>query len=174
MKALFRRIDMAKITLKGNSVNTVGDLPKVGSKAPDFKLVKTDLSETTLSNYKGKRKVLNIFPSVDTPTCAMSVRKFNEKAAGAPNTVVLNISADLPFAMKRFCAAEGIANVEALSTFRSHFAKDWHLQIADGPLAGLCSRSVVVLDENDKVVYAEQVSEIANEPDYDKALRSIL
>lgn len=165
---------MAKITLKGNAINTLGDLPKVGTKSPDFKLTKTDLSETTLATYKGKRKVLSIFPSVDTPTCAMSVRKFNEKAAGAPNTVVLNISADLPFAMKRFCGAEGITNVETLSTFRSNFAKEWHLQITDGPLAGLCSRAVVVLDENDKVVYTEQVAEIASEPDYDKALKSIL
>lgn len=165
---------MAKITLKGNPVNTIGDLPKVGSKAPDFKLVKNDLSEATLATWKGKRKVVSIFPSVDTPTCAMSVRTFNTKAANAPNTIVLNISADLPFAQKRFCAAEGIKNVETLSTFRSNFAKEWSLQIADGPLAGLCSRAIVVLDENDKVVYTEQVSEIANEPDYDKALKSIL
>jgi thioredoxin-dependent peroxiredoxin len=166
---------MAKITLKGNPVNTVGDLPKVGTKAPEFKLVKNDLSEATLASYKGKRKVVSIFPSVDTPTCAMSVRKFNEKAAGAPNTVVLNISADLPFAQKRFCAAEGIKNVDTLSTFRNPgFAKEWNVLITDGPLAGLCSRAIVVLDENDKVVYTEQVGEIANEPDYDKALKSIL
>ncbi len=165
---------MARITLKGNPVNTVGELPKVGAKAPDFKLVKNDLSEATLSSFKGKRKVVSIFPSVDTPTCAMSVRKFNEKAAGAPNTVVINVSADLPFAQKRFCGAEGIKNVETFSSFRSNFAKEWNVLITDGPLAGLCSRAIVVLDENDKVVYTEQVSEIANEPDYDKALKSIL
>lgn len=166
---------MAKITLKGNPVNTVGDLPKVGTTAPGFKLVKTDLSEVTLASYQGKRKVISIFPSVDTPTCAMSVRKFSEKAAGAPNTIVLNISADLPFAQKRFCAAEGIKGVDTLSTFRTpSFAKDWNVLITDGPLAGLCSRAIVVLDERDKVVYTEQVTEIANEPDYDKALRSIL
>ncbi len=166
---------MAKITLKGNPVNTVGDLPKVGTTAPSFKLVKNDLSETTLAAYQGKRKVVSIFPSVDTATCAMSVRKFNEKAANAPNTVVINISADLPFAQKRFCAAEGIKNVDTLSSFRNpSFAKDWNVLMTDGPLAGLLSRAIVVLDENDKVVYTEQVSEIANEPDYDKALKSIL
>lgn len=164
---------MSKITLKGNPVNTIGELPKVGTTAPDFKLTKTDLSEVSLSNYAGKRKVLNIFPSVDTPTCAMSVRKFNEKAAGMKNTVVLCISADLPFAQKRFCGAEGISNLDALSTFRSSFAKDYHLELADSVLKGLCSRSVVVLDENNKVVYTEQVGEIANEPDYEKALASL-
>lgn len=165
---------MAKITLKGNPVNTVGELPKVGSTAPDFTLVKTDLKEVKLSDYSGKKKILNIFPSLDTPTCAMSVRQFNQKGAAIPNTVVLNISADLPFAQKRFCATEGIQNAEALSTFRSNFAKDWKLQIADGALAGLCSRAVVVLDEANKVLYTEQVSEIANEPNYDQALKVIL
>lgn len=165
---------MATITLKGNPVHTVGDLPKVGTKAPGFKLVRNDLSEATLDSFKGKRKVISIFPSVDTPTCATSVRQFNTKAAGAPNTIVLNVSADLPFAQKRFCGAEGIKNVETLSTFRGTFAKEWNVLITDGPLTGLCSRAVVVLDENDKVVYTEQVKEIASEPDYDKALRSIL
>lgn len=164
---------MAKITLKGNPVNTLGELPAVGSTSPDFTLTRQDLKDVKLGEYAGKQKVLNIFPSVDTPTCAMSVRQFNQKAASVPNTVVLNISADLPFALKRFCAAEGIANVEALSAFRSGFAKDWKLQIADGPLAGLCSRAVVVLDENNKVLYTEQVSEIANEPNYEKALGSL-
>lgn len=162
-----------QVTLKGNPIHTSGELPPVGVTAPDFKLVKTDLSEVTLQNYKGKKKVLNIFPSVDTATCAMSVRQFNEKAAALPNTAVLNISADLPFAQKRFCAAEGIQNVDVLSTFRSNFAKEWKLALVDGPLAGLCSRAVVVLDENDKVLYTEQVSEIANEPNYDKALAAL-
>ncbi len=161
---------MATITLKGNPIHTIGELPVLGSSVSDFKLTKVDLSEATLANYKGKRKVLNIFPSVDTATCATSVRKFNEQASKLANTVVLCISADLPFAQKRFCAAEGLANVESLSTFRSSFAKEWKLQITDGPLSGLCSRSVVVLDENDKVLYSEQVAEIANEPNYEKAL----
>ena len=161
---------MSKITLKGNPINTIGELPKVGSSAPEFKLTKIDLSEVGLANYAGKRKVLNIFPSVDTPTCAMSVRKFNEKASSMKNTVVLCISADLPFAQKRFCGAEGISNVEALSSFRSHFAKDYQVELADSPLKGLCSRAVIVLDENNKVLHAEQVTEIANEPNYEKAL----
>ena len=164
---------MANITLKGNTIHTSGDLPKKGSPAPAFKLVRTDMSEVTLETYKGKRKVLNVFPSVDTPTCATSVRTFNKEAAGLTNVAVLNVSADLPFAQKRFCGAEGINNVEALSTFRSPFAKDYGLQIADGPLAGLCSRAVVVLDENDKVVYTEQISEIANEPNYQAALQAL-
>ena len=161
---------MANITLKGNTIHTSGNLPAVGTQAPEFKLVKTDLSEVTLGAYVGKRKVLNIFPSVDTPTCAMSVRHFNKDAAGLKNTVVLNVSADLPFAQKRFCGAEGIENCENASTFRSSFAKDYGLQIVDGPLAGLCSRAVVVLDEKNKVLYVEQVGEIANEPNYANAL----
>lgn len=164
---------MANITLKGNPVHTAGELPTIGSNAKDFKLVKTDLSEVTLGNYVGKRKVLNIFPSLDTPTCATSVRQFNAKAAALKNTVVLCVSADLPFAQKRFCGAEGIANVEAASTFRSTFAKDYGLEITDSVLKGLCSRAVVVLDENNKVLYTEQVPEIANEPNYDKALASL-
>lgn len=164
---------MANITLKGNSIHTSGQLPVVGSKAPGFKLVKMDLSEAELSAYAGKRKVLNIFPSVDTGTCATSVRKFNERAAGLPNTVVLNISADLPFAQSRFCGAEGIKNAETLSTFRSPFADAYGLKITDGPLAGLCSRAVVVLDESDKVLYVEQVGEIANEPNYEAAAQAL-
>ncbi|MFM8313862.1 MAG: thiol peroxidase [Deltaproteobacteria bacterium] len=164
---------MSQVTLKGNPFNTIGNLPKVGSTAPDFKLTKSDLSEATLNSYAGKRKVLNIFPSVDTPTCATSVRKFNERAAALKNTVVLCISADLPFAQKRFCAAEGIANVESLSTFRSHFSKDYQLEMADSPLKGLCSRAVIVLDENNKILHAEQVSEIANEPNYESALAAL-
>ncbi len=161
---------MANITLKGNPIHTLGDLPSTGATAADFKLTKVDLSDVSLSSYKGKRKVLNIFPSVDTGTCAMSVRKFNENASKLNNTVVLCISQDLPFAQKRFCGAEGLNNVEMLSSFRSNFATEWKLKITDGPLAGLCSRSVVVLDENDKVMYTEQVSETANEPNYEKAL----
>lgn len=164
---------MAKISLKGNPVTTSGELPKVGSTAPDFLLVKNDLSEVELSAYAGKKKVLNIFPSVDTGTCAVSVRKFNEKAALLKNTAVLCISRDLPFAQKRFCGAEGIANVETLSAFRSNFAKDYGLELSDSPLKGLCSRAVVVLDENNKVVYSEQVADIVNEPNYQSALASI-
>lgn len=164
---------MANITLKGNPIKTRGNLPAVGSQAPAFKLTKPDLSEVGLDAYKGKRKVLNIFPSVDTAVCATSVRHFNKDAADLPNTVVLNISADLPFAQKRFCGAEGITNVEVLSTFRSGFAKDYQLDMVDGPLCGLCSRTVLVLDENDKVLHAEQVPEIAQEPNYDLALKAL-
>ncbi len=161
---------MAKITLKGNPINTLGDLPAKGTSSPDFKLVKTDLSEVSLANYEGKRKVLNIFPSVDTPTCATSVRQFNQRAADMKNTVVLCVSADLPFAQKRFCGAEGITNCDTLSTFRSTFGKDWKVEITDSPLKGLLSRSVVVLDETNKVLYTEQVAETAQEPNYDAAL----
>lgn len=164
---------MATITLKGNPIHTSGDLPKTGSQAPAFKLVKADLSEISLANYSGKKKVLNIFPSVDTGTCATSVRKFNQEAASINNTVVLNISADLPFALARFCGAEGIKNADAASTFRSSFANDYGLKITDGPLAGLCSRAVVVLDEENRVLYTEQVPEIANEPNYAAALSSL-
>lgn len=162
---------MAKITLKGNPVTTSGELPRVGSVIPDFKLVKTDLSEVGLSNYAGKRKILNIFPSIDTPTCSTSVRRFNEKAASLKNTVVLCVSQDLPFAQKRFCGTEGITNAEPVSAFRSNFAKDYGLLIQDSPLKGLCSRVVIVVDESNKVLHAEQVPEIANEPNYDQALR---
>jgi thioredoxin-dependent peroxiredoxin len=166
-------VEMATVTLKGNPIHTAGDLPKVGTQAPDFKLVKTDLSEASLKDFSGKRKVLNIFPSVDTGTCAASVRNFNKKAAEMTNTTVLCISADLPFAQKRFCGAEGITNVEVLSSYRSNFGKEWHLSFTDGPLNGLLSRSVVVLDENNKVLYTEQVAETANEPNYDKALAAL-
>lgn len=164
---------MATITLKGTPVHTSGNLPPKGAPAPDFKLVRTDLSEVSLSTYAGKKKVLNIFPSIDTPTCAMSVRRFNKEAGKLGNVAILNVSADLPFAQKRFCGAEGIHNAEALSSFRSGFAKDYGLMITDGPLCGLCSRAVVVLDENNKVIHAEQVPEIANEPNYDAALAAI-
>lgn len=161
---------MAQITLKGNKINTLGNIPAVGSTAPAFKAVKIDLTETGLDDYKGKKKVLNIFPSVDTPTCATSVRKFNQEASSLPNTVVLCLSADLPFALKRFCGAEGLNNVIPASTFRSNFAKEYKLEITEGPLTGLCSRVVLVLDENNKVLHAEQVSEIASEPDYSKVI----
>ncbi|OYZ18921.1 MAG: lipid hydroperoxide peroxidase [Bdellovibrio sp. 28-41-41] len=164
---------MAKITLKGNPVNTTGELPKAGTTAPEFKLTKLDLSEANLGSFAGKKKVLNIFPSIDTGTCALSVKHFNKDAANVKNTVVINISADLPFAQKRFCGAEGITNAETLSSFRSTFAKDYGLQLQDGPLAGLCSRAVIVLDENNKVLYTEQVADIVNEPNYDAAMKSL-
>ena len=162
---------MATITLKGNSIETVGDLPKVGSKAPEFSLLKQDLSRVNLKDFPGK-KVLNIFPSIDTPVCAASTRKFNE-AAGKRGITVLCISEDLPFALKRFCGAENLDKVVALSGFRSNFAKDYGLEIKTGPLAGLMSRSVLVLDENNNVIYAEQVPEIAQEPNYDAALAKL-
>ena len=164
---------MATITLRGNTIHTSGTLPAVGSTAPAFTLVKGDLSETTLKSYAGKKVVLNIFPSVDTPTCATSVRKFNEQAGKLANVAVLNISADLPFAQSRFCGAEGIKAAETLSTFRSKFAADYGLAITDGPLAGLCSRAVLVLDESGHVKYSEQVAEIGQEPNYDAALSSL-
>ena len=165
---------MAKITLKGNPINTNGDLPRVGSPAPDFKLTAADLSGKSLADFAGKRKVLNIFPSIDTPTCALSVRQFNQRAAALNNAVVLCISADLPFAQKRFCGAEGIANVATLSMMHDrHFGLDYGVLIQDGPLASLTARAVVVLDESNKVLHTELVPEIANEPDYDTALRAL-
>ena len=163
---------MAQITLGGNPINTSGELPAVGSTAPDFDLVRQDLSQVGLGTYAGKKKVLNVFPSIDTGICAASVRAFNEKAAGSA-AVVLNISADLPFAQKRFCGAEGIDGAETLSTFRSTFADDYGVRIVDGGMAGLCSRAVLVLDEDNKVVYAEQVPEIAQEPNYDAAMDAL-
>jgi len=164
---------MANITLKGNAVETVGELPKAGSEAPDFTVVKPDLSEVSLQTYKGKRLVLNIFPSVDTPTCAMSVRKFNEQAGKTENTAVLCVSADLPFALGRFCGAEGIKNVEAGSSFRSSFGKDYGVTITSGPLRGVLSRAVVVIDGGGKVLYTEQVAEIGHEPNYEAALAAL-
>lgn len=164
---------MAEITLKGNAINTSGTLPAVGSQAPAFTLVAADLSAATLDTFAGKKKVLNIFPSVDTGVCAASVRAFNTKAADLDGAVVLNISADLPFAQKRFCGAEGIEGAVSLSSFRSTFATDYGLEIVDGPLAGLCSRAVLVLDADNNVVYSEQVPEIAQEPNYDKALEAL-
>ncbi|AXQ29778.1 thiol peroxidase [Solimonas sp. K1W22B-7] len=165
---------MATITLKGNPVQTNGNLPATGAEALGFRLVAKDLKDVSLHDYVGKRKVLNIFPSVDTPTCAMSVRQFNQRAASLKNTVVLCISADLPFAQSRFCGAEGIANVQMLSMMRDrHFAKDYGLLIETGPLAGLTARAVVVLDEDNRVLHSELVSEIANEPNYDAALAAL-
>jgi thiol peroxidase len=165
---------MAKITFKGTPISTIGELPAKGGTAPDFTLVKQDLSETVLSDYKGKRLVLNIFPSIDTGVCAMSVRKFNEKAAALKNTAVLCVSMDLPFAQGRFCGAEGIKNVLTASAFRSAFGDHYGATIAEGPLAGLLSRAVVVINENGKVVYTEQVPEIAQEPNYDAALAALI
>ena len=165
---------MASITLGGNPVHTNGELPKTGNKAPEFSLTKNDLSTVTLADYAGNKLVLNIFPSVDTGTCAASVRKFNESASKLENTKVLCISRDLPFAQARFCGAEGLSNVENLSDFRDgSFGKNYGLEIADSAFAGLHSRVVIVLDENGVVKYSEQVSEIANEPNYEAALASL-
>lgn len=162
---------MAVVTLGGNPINTSGELPKVGSKAIDFKLVQKDLSVASLANFAGSKLVMNIFPSIDTGTCATSVRKFNEKASALPNTKVLCISRDLPFAQTRFCGAEGLENVINLSDFNTgSFGKDYGLEIVESVLAGLHSRVVIVIDENGVVQYAEQVPEIANEPNYDAAL----
>lgn len=161
---------MATITLKGNPIETVGKLPKIGTQAPDFTLVKSDLSEISLQDYRDKRLVLNIFPSVDTPTCATSVRKFNQEAAQLDNVSILCVSADLPFAAGRFCGAEGIENVTTGSSFRSSFGDDYGVTIKTGPLAGLLSRAVVVIDEQGEVLYTEQIQETADEPDYDSAL----
>lgn len=163
---------MATVTLKGNPVNIGGNLPAKGQTAPDFQLADAKRNMVSLADFAGKRKVLNIFPSVDTPTCATSVRTFNKSASSLNNTVVLCISADLPFAQSRFCGAEGIENVVSLSTFRdtAKFAKDYGVQIVDSSLAGLCARAVVVLDENNKVLHSQLVSEIADEPNYDAAM----
>lgn len=162
---------MATITLGGNAIHTSGSLPEKGTKAPKFELVNTDLGVVSLDNYKGTKLILNIFPSIDTGVCATSVRTFNQKATSLNNTKVLCISKDLPFAQKRFCGAEGIENVENLSDFRDgSFGKDYGLTITDGVLAGLHSRAIVVLDEEGTVIYAEQVPEIAQEPNYDAAL----
>ncbi|MBT0962118.1 thiol peroxidase [Denitromonas iodatirespirans] len=165
---------MTTVTLRGNPVEVVGRLPQAGDTAPAFKLTGPDLADVGLDAYAGKRKVLNIVPSLDTPTCATSTRKFNAEASGLDNTVVLVISADLPFAAKRFCETEGLKNVVTLSNFRNPaFAKDWGVALASGPLAGLTARAVVVLDAADKVVHAELVGEIGNEPDYAAALAAL-
>ncbi|TDE30491.1 MULTISPECIES: thiol peroxidase [Flavobacterium] len=162
---------MASITLGGNPINTSGELPKIGAKIADFKLVKSDLSIATLSDFAGKKLVLNIFPSIDTGTCATSVRKFNENASTLENTTVLCISRDLPFAQKRFCGAEGLENVVNLSDFsEGSFGKTNGLEITDGPLAGLHSRVIIVVDENGTITHTEQVGEIVDEPNYEAAL----
>ena len=165
---------MARITLKGNPIQTAGSLPAVGSTAPDFKLTKSDLSDTSLKDFRGMRVVLNIFPSLDTSVCAASVRRFNAEAAKLENTVVLCISRDLPFAQSRFCAAEGLKNVVTASEYKdANFSDAYGVRIQDGPLSGLLSRSVVVIDPDGKVKYTEQVPEIAQEPDYAAALAAV-
>ena len=164
---------MAQTALGDNIVNTVGDLPSVGSSTPSFTLTKADLTEITQADLAGQRVVLNIFPSLDTKTCAMSVRRFNEIAAGLDNTTVLCVSADLPFAQARFCGAEGLTNVTTASTFRSDFGSAYGVKLADGKMAGLMARSVVVLDENGKVLHSQLVPQIAQEPDYDAAVASL-
>jgi thiol peroxidase len=165
---------LTRITLKGNPINTVGKLPALGSAAPDFKLTAADLSDKSLADFKGKKIVFNIFPSLDTSVCAMSVRRFNQLAADQKDTVVLCASADLPFAHGRFCAAEGIKNVVTLSDFRhKEFGERYGVRIVDGPLAGLLSRAVIVIDKSGKVRYTEQVPEIGQEPDYDSALKHL-
>jgi len=165
---------MATITLKGNEIHTNGELPAIGSQAADFKLVDAELGDKSLADYAGRKKLLNIVPSLDTPVCATSTKKFNEAAAAHDNVVMLVIAADLPFAMGRFCGAEDIDKVVPLSMMRSrNFAKDYGVLIEDGPLAGITARAIVILDESDKVVYTELVPEIGQEPDYDKALAAL-
>jgi thiol peroxidase len=166
---------MATVTLKGNPINTIGTLPKSGTKAPSVSLTKGDLSNASLEDYQGKKVVLNIFPSIDTGTCAQSVRQFNKEAAELENTKVLCVSKDLPFAQARFCGAEGIENVEMLSDFRDgNFGKAFGLEFVDGPLKPLHSRAVVVLDEEGKVIYTEQVAETVDEPNYKAALEALM
>jgi len=166
---------MATVTLKGNEIHTSGNLPGVGTTAPDFNLTKTDLSNSSLSDYRGKKVVLNIFHSIDTGTCAASVRQFNTEAAELDNTTVLCISRDLPFALNRFCGSEGLNNVESLSDFRDgNFGKSYGLEYIDGPIQGLLARSIVVLDENGKVKYTEQVAETVEEPNYKAALEALM
>ncbi|MBV7441329.1 thiol peroxidase [Weeksellaceae bacterium TAE3-ERU29] len=164
---------MSEITFKGNTINTCGELPKTNTSLKDFNLVTKDLKERKLEDYKGKKLVLNIFPSVDTGVCATSVREFNKNVANKENTVVLCVSKDLPFAQNRFCAAEGIENVEMLSAFRSSFGEDFGVTMTDGPLKGLLSRAVIVVNENGEVVYTEQVREVTEEPDYKVALSKV-
>ncbi|QNL49209.1 thiol peroxidase [Olivibacter sp. SDN3] len=164
---------MSNITFKGNPVNTIGELPTIGTAAKDFTLTASDLSEKSLQDFKGKSIILNIFPSVNTGVCAASVRKFNEDAAKLPNTTVLCISKDLPFAQAEFCGAEGIENVVMLSDFRTDFGKVYGVELRDSPLRGLLSRAVVVIDADGKIIYEEQVPEIAQEPNYDAALTAV-
>jgi thioredoxin-dependent peroxiredoxin len=164
---------MATISFQGKPLNTSGELPAVGSKAPDFSLVTNKLTDVSLASYAGQKKVLTIVPSLDTPTCAASTRKFNEKASHLYHTVVLVISADLPFAQSRFCETEGLKNVIPLSTFRSTFAEDYGVKLLDTFLAGLTARAIVIIDEHDTVIYSQLVSELANEPDYEQALEAL-
>lgn len=165
---------MAQVTLHGSPVNTNGELPKVGSKAPDFKLVDGELKDVSLADFAGKKKLISIVPSLDTPTCATSTKVFNQRLGNRDDVVVLIVSADLPFAQGRFCQAEGTADVKTLSMMRSrNFAKDYGVLIVDSPLAGITARAALVLDENDKVVYAQLVGEIGDEPDYDAAIAAL-
>ena len=165
---------MATVTLRGNATQTSGELPAKGSKAPDFKLVNPDLKDVTLADFAGKRKILNIYPSVDTPVCATSTRKFNEKASSLKDAVVICIAADLPFAFRRFCGAEGLSSVQTLSTMRGHeFMRNYGVEITTGPMAGLCARAIVVLDQDNKVIHTELVPEIAQEPNYEAALKAL-
>ena len=165
---------MADITHRGNPVHTSGNLPAVGSRAPDFRLTDADLKDVSLADFKGKKKLLNIFPSIDTPTCALSTRKFNEYAAQNPNAVIIMVSADLPFAQKRFCSAENTINVKTLSMMRDrNFAKDFGVLLLDGLYQGITARAIVVIDEQDKVVYTELVPEIRQEPNYEMALAAL-
>jgi len=161
---------MAKLTFKGNPVTTVGYIPMVGDRAPNFNLTRSDLSEITLRDFAGRYVLLNVFLSLDTSTCARSVRRFNREATRLKHTRVLNVSMDLPFAQQRFCVAEKIKNCETVSAFRSTFKKDWRLEIMDAGLQGLCSRAVIILDEHHNVIYSEHVTEITDEPNYKKAL----
>lgn len=165
---------MATVTLRGNPVQVGSELPAKGSTAPDFKLVNPDLKDVTLGDFAGKRKVLNIYPSVDTPVCATSTRTFNEKASTLKDAVVICIAADLPFAFRRFCGAEGLGNVQTLSTMRSpDFMKAYGVRLESGPMAGLCARAIVVLDRDNKVLHTQLVPEIAQEPDYEAALKAL-
>lgn len=165
---------MASVTLQGNPVSVAGELPAVGTQAPDFQLTGADLAEVSLADFAGKKLILNIYPSVDTGTCAASTRQFNERMNARNDVVVLCVSQDLPFAFARFCGAEGLDNIRTASTFRSSaFLDEYGVKIADGPLAGLCARAVVAVDENGKVVYNQLVGEIADEPDYEAALSAL-
>ena len=165
---------MTKITLKGNEIHTNGDIPKIGDEAPDFVLVNEDLNNVTLEDYKNKNKILSIVPSLDTPVCQTSTKVFNEKASSVKDTIILTISADLPFSMTRFCSSEKLNNIKSLSMMRSrNFAKDYGVLIVDGPLAGITARAVVVIDKNNIVIHSELVKEIGDEPDYDGALNCL-
>ncbi|NNL09780.1 MAG: thiol peroxidase [Croceitalea sp.] len=166
---------MATVTLKGKPIHTIGDLPALGSKAPDFELVKNDLTTVTLGDFKGHKVILNIFQSIDTGTCAQSIRQFNEEASELDNTIILCVSKDLPFAQARFCGAEGIDKVETLSDYRDgNFGKAYKVEYIDGPLQGLHSRAIVIVNEDGKVIYAEQVPEVVNEPNYKAALEALM